>query len=69
MNNQAHQPPNSIISRRQFRQLTGLSRSSEWRLSRLGKLPSFVIVNGRILGYSRSDYNHWLASNTKEGEQ
>jgi len=55
--------PDRIISRNQFRELTGISRSTEWRLAQEGKLPALVEVNGRALGYLESAYNQWLQQN------
>ena len=52
--------PERIISRAKFRELTGISRSSEWRLRQKGKLPTVVEVNGRKLGYPESAYNAWI---------
>jgi len=56
--------PERIINRAQFRELTRISRSSEWRLSQEGKLPAVIKVNGRILGYLESAYKNWLNQNT-----
>jgi len=67
MNTDSQVPKNSIITRNQFRSLTGLSRTSEWRLAREGKLPPLVVVHGRKLGYIEADYNLWLAKNTRQG--
>ncbi len=53
-----------IIKRTQFRELTGISRSTEWRLHQEGKLPALVEVNGIKLGYRESSYHDWLQSNT-----
>ena len=53
-----------IISRPEFRELTGLSRTSEWRGRRDGKLPPVVRVGDRIIGYRESDYLKWLAANS-----
>lgn len=60
MNNQQQTNPDRIISRAQFRELTGISRTTEWRLNQEGKLPAVVEVNGRVLGYLESAYNAWL---------
>ena len=52
--------PDRIISRAQFRELTGMSRTTEWRLNQEGKLPAVIEVNGRALGYLESAYIAWL---------
>ncbi len=52
--------PDRIISRAQFRELTGISRTTEWRLTQEGSLPATIEVNGRTLGYLESAYIAWL---------
>ena len=58
--NQHTTNPDRILSRSEFRELTGISRTSEWDLSRQGKLPPLVVIDGRKLGYLESAYNQWL---------
>ena len=60
MNNQKESNTDRLISRNQFRELTGISRTTEWRLSQEGVLPGAVVVNGRFLGYLESAYADWL---------
>lgn len=60
MNSQQQTDPDRIISRAQFRELTGISRTTEWRLAQEGKLPAVIEVNGRVLGYLASAYTAWL---------
>ena len=60
INNQSNYP-DRIISKAEFRALTGMSRTQEWRLSREGKLPSIVTINGHTLGYLVSSYHTWLS--------
>jgi predicted DNA-binding transcriptional regulator AlpA len=55
--------PDHIISRTQFRELTGISRSTEWRLAQENQLPALVEINGRALGYLSSSYTQWLQQN------
>ncbi len=64
MEPQAAAPLDRIISRTEFRELTGLSRTSEWRLAKDGKTPSPVIIEGRIIGYRKSSYQTWLEDHT-----
>lgn len=56
--------PERIISRAEFAELTGLSRTSIWRLIKNGNLPGVVILNGRILGFRESAYQAWLDKHT-----
>ncbi|EMK3272718.1 hypothetical protein V8036_002043 [Vibrio parahaemolyticus] len=53
-----------IISRSEFRSLTGISRTTEWRLAQRGKLPVLVIIDNVALGYRESSYINWLDSNS-----
>jgi predicted DNA-binding transcriptional regulator AlpA len=56
-----------IIKRNKFRELTGFSRSKEYRLSRKGLLPSCLILDGKIQGYLESSYEQWLQHNSIGG--
>ncbi len=51
---------NRIIKRSEFREITGISRTTEWRLAQEDNLPKAVVVNGRVLGYLESSYRDWL---------
>ncbi|MFB9136373.1 helix-turn-helix transcriptional regulator [Vibrio olivae] len=53
-----------IISRAEFRTLTGMSRTTEWKALNKGLLPDIVKLDNRILGYSLSSYMDWIAKNT-----
>lgn len=55
-----------IISRKEFRRLTSLSRTTEWRMLQNGLLPKTIVVGKRILGYLESDYQDWLKKNTSK---
>lgn len=56
-----------IITRKEFRELTGISRTKEWRLGQKGLLPNTIEVNARILGYLESSYIEWLLKHSKVG--
>jgi len=56
--------PERIIPRSEFRELTNISRTQEWRMMNAGKLPAVVVIDGRILGYLDSEYHKWLSKNT-----
>ncbi|MDG3089113.1 AlpA family phage regulatory protein [Vibrio hannami] len=53
-----------IIRRPAFRELAGISSSTEWRMSQRGELPKSVVVGGRVLGYLESSVNEWLTTHT-----
>ena len=64
MNSQTEIPIDRILSRSEFRALTGISRTTEFRMNRAGTLPAAVVIAGRHLGYRLSDYTTWLEKNT-----
>ena len=53
-----------IISRAEFAELTGMSRTTLWRLLNSGDLPEAVKIKGRILGFRESAYLAWLEKNS-----
>ncbi|PCJ87994.1 MAG: DNA-binding protein [Thiotrichaceae bacterium] len=53
-----------VIDRSEFAELTGLSRTSVWRLINSGDAPKVVKINGRIIGFRESSYIEWLEKNT-----
>lgn len=59
-----HSTIDRIISRAEFRQLTGIGRTSEHYLLKDGKLPPMVVICGRRLGYRESGYKRWLEANS-----
>jgi len=63
-NTKQNSNPDRIISRAEFAELTGLSRTSIWRLINSGDAPKVVKINGRIIGFRMSDFNSWLEKNT-----
>ena len=55
----------SILLRKEFRELTRISRTTEWRLEQKGLLPTAVVIDGRVLGYKKSSYMKWLEDNSE----
>jgi len=53
-----------IISRTEFAELTGMSRTTLWRLLNSGDLPEVVKIKNRILGFRESAYLAWLEKNS-----
>ncbi len=54
-----------IASPRAVAQMTGLSRTTLWRLARIGQLPKpFQISAGRV-GYLIEDVERWIAEKRK----
>ncbi|WP_392340721.1 helix-turn-helix transcriptional regulator [Moritella marina] len=56
-------PLDRIISRVKFRELTGISRTTEWRLAQKNLLPKQLEISGRHMGYLESSYIAWLELN------
>lgn len=52
-----------VISRVKFRELTGISRTTEWRLAQKKLLPKQLKISGRHMGYLESSYIAWLELN------
>ena len=55
-----------IILRKEFRELTGISRTTEWRMLQAGDLPKAIKVKNKTLGYLESEYRKWLKKNTSK---
>ncbi len=64
MQNKQNSTIDRVISRAEFAELTGLSRTSIWRLVNSGNAPKVVKINGRIIGFRESSYKKWLDKNT-----
>jgi len=64
MNTNLEITPEKVITRAEFRKLTNISRSKEYRLSRKGLLPASFLLDGKVQGYPESDYKQWLKDNT-----
>jgi prophage regulatory protein len=44
------------------REITGLSRSTTWRLERAGKFPARRRLSNNTVGWLASDISRWLAT-------
>jgi prophage regulatory protein len=51
-----------IIRPQQMTKKTGLSRTTLWRLEKLGLLPPRIQLSNRAVGYSEEAVDAWLAS-------
>lgn len=49
-----------IISRKEFRALIGVSRTTEWRMMQKGLLPTPFVVDDKVLGYTETSYHKWI---------
>lgn len=55
-------PECEVVRSKDLRQLTGLSRSSIWRLERDGDFPARVRLTRSGVGWRRTDIEAWLAT-------
>jgi len=54
--------PERIIRAKEVQELTGLSRTTIWRLERSGKFPARVPLSSSIIGWRSSDITQWIAT-------
>jgi len=54
--------PERIIRSKEVQELTGLSRTTIWRLERSGKFPARVSLSSSIVGWRASDITHWITT-------
>ena len=55
-------PECDVVRSKDLRQLTGLSRSSVWRLERDGDFPARIRLTRTGVGWRRIDIEAWLAT-------
>jgi prophage regulatory protein len=53
--------PDAIIREPECAALTGLSRSTRWRLERAGQFPRRVRISPSCIGWRRSEIQAWIA--------
>jgi prophage regulatory protein len=53
---------NRIVREREVRALTGLSRTSRWRMEKIGQFPLRRRLGKQAVGWLVSDIDAWLAS-------
>jgi prophage regulatory protein len=54
-----------LLRRQVVQDLTGLSKTSIWRLEREGKFPKAVQLTSRTVGYRESEILAWLTAPTE----
>ncbi|MGH8591436.1 MAG: helix-turn-helix transcriptional regulator [Gammaproteobacteria bacterium] len=52
--------PDAILNARQVKELTGLSRTTIWRLERSGGFPHRVQLSPSRVGWSRDEVGMWM---------
>jgi predicted DNA-binding transcriptional regulator AlpA len=57
---QGQAAPCAILRIFRVTQITGLSRTTIWRLERDGKFPRRVRLSERIVGFKEADVHRWI---------
>ena len=60
MDNQTQQP-DRFLREREVRNITGLSRTTRWRLEREGKFPRRRAISDAAVGWLESEIASWVA--------
>jgi prophage regulatory protein len=56
-----------IIREPECQIMTGLSKTTRWRMIRLGKFPASRKISNRCVGWIRTEVQDWLRSRPKVG--
>jgi len=62
MTDQSHSNPDRFIRSKEIIQITGLSRTSIWRLEKAGMFPKRRQVSPGTIGWLLSEVNEWIQS-------
>jgi len=58
--NQQHSAPDKIIRSKEVQELTGLSRTTIWRMERSGKFPARVALTSSNVGWRLTEVQEWI---------
>lgn len=53
--------PDRLVREHERQQITGLSRTTAYRLERDGKFPRRVVIHGELHGWYLSELQAWIA--------
>jgi prophage regulatory protein len=59
-------PARRILREPEVKALTGLSRTTRWKLAKEGKFPRALALSARARGYDASDIESWIESRRRE---
>ena len=62
-------PADRFLRWPEVRNLTGLSRSSIWRLMRNGRFPKSKLIGLRSTGWMQSEVEQWMANPVKYSQE
>jgi prophage regulatory protein len=54
--------PDRILREPEVRNLTGISRTTRWRLRKTGAFPEPINIFGRVIGWRKSVIQAWISS-------
>ena len=60
--NNAHEAPDRILRAKEVQEITGLSRTTIWRLERSGRFPARVPLTASNVGWRQGDIQEWIRS-------
>ena len=60
---------NKFVRERECFEITGLSRTSRWRLEQEGKFPKRYKISANAIGWLASDLEEWIASRVNNSNQ
>lgn len=60
---------NEIIRPRELQRLTGLSKTSIWRLAKKGEFVPKIRLTNNSIGYRRTDIERWVEERIEKGGQ
>jgi predicted DNA-binding transcriptional regulator AlpA len=58
--NQQYSAPDKIIRSKEVQELTGLSRTTIWRMERSGKFPARVALTSSNVGWRLTEVQEWI---------
>lgn len=58
----AHAPPDRVMREREVHTVTGLSRTTRWRLERAGEFPARIHLSPNAVGWRSCEIADWIAS-------
>lgn len=64
---QTFDTPDRIIRSKEVQGITGLSRTTIWRMERTGKFPDRVSLGVGSVGWRLTEVNNWMKSRPKHG--
>jgi len=58
---------NKFIRETECQQITGLSRSTRWRMEKVGKFPKRIKISDNVIGWLNEDIENWVKEKVEAG--